>query len=263
MLGQSKLKSLLKSHTTKGNFPRTIMLEGEEGCGKHTFATLIAEVLNVQLYDLTEQLNLETLEQITLSVTPRLYVIDCNKISVKEQNVILKFLEEPLKHSYIVLLTDGKHKLLNTVVNRCICWSFDKYSEDQLKTFLESEEKSYILKYATTPGRVIQLQNEPILDMENLATKILSQVKDANYSNILTIPNRINFKDAEEKLNFDVFVYILLHRSYQLYCQGIIPFYCYDLTCGFYNDCTIPHINKQHLFETYLFKLKLFFEGGV
>ena len=206
IIGQEKLSNIIRHHIENSSVPRTLMLEGDRGCGKHLFAAKIAEMLNIQLYDLTEQLNLETLEQITLSVTPRLYMIDCSKISVKEQNVILKFLEEPLKHSYIVLLSEGKHRLLNTVVNRCICWSFEKYSTQELKHFLDNPEKAYILNYAETPGRVIEFQDQPILDIENLATKILTQVKVANYSNILTIPNRISFKADGDKLPFEVFV---------------------------------------------------------
>lgn len=262
MVGQHKLLSTIDKHIDSGTFPRTVLLEGDFGCGKHTCAQYIADKLSVQLYDMTEQLNLETLEQITLSVTPRVYLIDCNKITVKEQNVILKFLEEPLKHSYIVLLTESKNKLLNTVVNRCICWSFEMYSLEELKGFLEGD-KEYILTYARTPGRILQLQEQPVLDMENLAIKVLTQVKIANYSNILTIPNRLNFKNKEELLDVDVFIYILLHQSLVQYNSGTIPYSVYELTSELFNDCYIPHINKQHLFETYLFKLKQSFEGGV
>ena len=256
MLFQETLKSKVSDYIVTNSLPRTLLLEGEQGCGKHTLAKEIAKALNVEFVDITETLNLQTIENIALSVTPRVYFINASVISVKEQNIILKFLEEPLKGAYIILACENRNLLLNTVINRCIVLEFQKYTFEQLKEFLPEGADPVILSYATTPGRVVEFAEHNIKSMEEFATKILSQIQAANYSNILKIPTNINFSNKTELLDFSVFSYILLMTASRLYKEGVIKFCVFKETSEFYKNCSIPHINKQHLFEHYLIKLK-------
>ena len=257
MVGQYRLVSFIDKHVESSTLPRTLLFEGEWGCGKHTLAAYTSEKLGIELLDITEMLNLDTLDQIALSATPRVYMINCSEISVKDQNTILKFLEEPLKNSYIILLSENKSSLLNTVMNRCICLSFEQYTVDELAQFGEPSD------FANTPGRVIEFQQYPILDMQEFAKKVLLQIHSANHSNILTIPNRISFKTEEPGFPFDVFTYLLVNVASKLYCSGHIPYNVYLLTDTFYTDCKIPHINKRHLLEHYLIELKQVLDGGL
>ena len=260
MIGQQKLLNLIDKHISNSTMPRTVLLEGEWGCGKHTVAKYISDKLAMQLLDISDMLNQETIEQITLSATPRVYLINCSSISVKDQNTILKFLEEPLKNSFILLLSENKATLLNTVVNRCIVWSFEQYTNDELLSF---SEDGTIPKFSNTPGRVIEFSKYPIDDMYAFSKKILLQISMANHSNILTIPNKIAFKTEEDGFPFDVFTYILINAGCELYRECSIPFSVYERTNQFYNDCKIAHINKKHLFEHYLIELKQLFDGGL
>lgn len=261
MLFQERLLARIDDLIATKNLPRTIMLEGQYGCGKHTVAKYIADKLKFELLDITTTLNLETMQNITLSVTPRVYFIDGTKITVKEQNIILKFLEEPLKNAYIILTCENKNSLLNTVINRCVVFEFEVYTKEQLKAFLEEGMNPNILYYADTPGRVKLLSEHKIDDMAQLSMKILTQIKDANYSNILKIPANINFTDKAELFDFTVFTYILIFVACELYKNGQIPFKVFNHTSKFYNDCSILRIGKQHLFEHYLISLKRVFEG--
>ena len=267
MFGQAKLQSQIESYITTHTLPRTLMLQGEWGCGKHTLSKLISEKLGIDYQDITDNLTLDIIEQITLSPTPRVYVIDTSKISIKEQNVILKFLEEPLKNSYIILLTENKNKLLNTVINRCVCLSFEQYTDEELEQFVYEGKYNWCItsteKYARTPGRLIQFHQHSIFAMLDFIEKIFINISIANYSNVLTIPNKIAFKDDEKLYDFEVFVYLLINKANDMYIEGKIPYSAYELTSTFYNDCFIPHINKQHLFEHYLIELKQLFERGI
>lgn len=261
MIGQSKLKSIINKYIDTNTLPRTLLLEGDFGCGKHTAANYISSLLHIDLEDITKALNLETIERATLSAVPKVYLIDTVNISVKEQNVILKFLEEPLKNSYIILICESKSRLLETVVNRCICLSFQRYSIEELSTFVEDKNiwATDLFYLADTPGRVIQFQTIPLSEMIEFAKKILTQTRVANYSNILTIPNKINFKDDQKLFQFETLVYLLVKESFLLYDQGLVPYQVYQMTDDFYNDTKIPHINKQHLLEHYLIDLKQFY----
>lgn len=259
MVGQVKLLQLIDRYIDTGTLPRTLLLEGDYGCGKHTVTSYISEKLSLPVLDITETLSLELLEQITLKPVPQIYLINSSNISVKEQNMILKFLEEPLKNSYIVILAETKTQLLNTVINRCVCLSFEKYTTEELLEFCTSSNAD-ILEFADTPGRVRLFEQHPVTEMKSFSEKIFLQIGIANYSNILTIPNRINFKDNDKLFDFDVFVFILIHVAMNLYIKGMIPYKAYLVTDEFYNDTKIPHINKLQLFEHYLFRLKLVYE---
>lgn len=263
MVGQMKLITTVDKYITSGRFPRTVLLEGEWGCGKHTLVAEIGSRLKLEVIDISDTLNLETLHQITLSAIPHIYLIDCANISIKEQNVILKFLEEPLKNSYIILITESKHLLLNTVANRCVVWSFQPYTDDVLMTFIEDGSSLSSLKYANTPGRVLQFQQHPISEMCAFASKILVQIGVANYSNVLTIPNKINFKDKSELFDFDIFTYVLLNTASDLYKDGKIPYKVFWITNEFYNTSRDSRLNKVSLFEHYLIELKRVVEGGL
>lgn len=259
MVGQVKLLQLVDRYIDTNTLPRTLLLEGDYGCGKHTLASYIAERVNLPILDITETLSLELLEQIHLKPIPQIYLINSSAISVKEQNMILKFLEEPLKNSYIVILSETKTQLLNTVINRCVCLSFEKYTPEVLKDFYTGTDIC-VLEFADTPGRVKLFEQHSIAEMKAFAEKIFLQIGIANYSNILTISNRINFKDNDKLFNFDVFVFVLIHVAMNLYAKGMISYKGYLVTDDFYNDTKIPHINKLHLFEHYLFRLKLVYE---
>ena len=255
MLYQDRVINLIDTYVSNGDLPHTLMLEGIKGCGKQTLCKYIADKLHAEFIDLTDSISLEILEQIQLSVSTKVYYIDGQQISLKEQNAILKFLEEPLKTAYIVLCVENKNLLLPTVINRCVNITFDSYPIEVLREFLEGDE--IILKYAQTPGQVKEFIKHKIRDMEAFATKILKQISVANYSNILKIPTNINFsKEASELFDFDVFVFILINVANALYFNNEISYPMFDIVSKFNRECNIPRINKQHLFENFIIRLK-------
>lgn len=262
MVGQLKLKETLFTLIQQNIFPRTLLLEGEYGCGKHLLVKELAEQLQLSIVDITEILTLDTIQNIYINPLPNIYLIDCNNISEKEQNVILKFLEEPLKNSYIILLTESKNRILPTVLNRCRSYSFEPYTAEELKEFTSKVNDSYqqYISFFTSPGMVLKFQEEPVNEIINLIQKIYFKISQANFSNILTIPNKINFNEKEQvagMFSFKFFTYLLLQVANYLYLQGKISYNNFILTQNFYNDTLIPNINKKYLFEHFLFELKI------
>lgn len=262
MVGQLKLLQTVDRYISSKTFPRTLLLEGPWGCGKHTLVKELSDRLSIDVEDITDSLTLETLDNITISTSPKIYLIDSSNISVREQNIILKFLEEPLKNSYIILLCEAKNKLIPTVLNRCVCLTFESYTQEELRSFVTEKISEDILSLAHTPGMVIKIQSSPVESMMSLATQIFQKLKVASYSNILTIPNKLYYKQPEENLlEFDLFAYVLLNVACKLYNAGKITYNEYIYTNRFYNACAIPNINKQQLFEHYIVSLKRFYEG--
>lgn len=259
MIGQEKIKTEIAGFIQNDSFPRTVLLVGESGCGKHTLSNEIAEELQLPLIDISDKLDYETITEIQLNPLPNVYLVDCTGIREREQNIILKFLEEPLKNSYIILLSVNKSTILETVLNRCFVIEFEAYIKEQLKNFLPSEDDS-VLKYANTPGRVIEFSKCNIQDIVKLCDDILLKINIASFSNVLKIPEKLDLdakSDDKDKLNFDVFSYILLYEATRLYSEKMIKFKSFLLVSDFCNDLMIKNINRRYCLEHFLFELKL------
>ena len=258
IIGQDKILNFISSNTIS-TIPRTIMLEGEHGSGRHLICNHIANEYGIEIEDISDNLNYDKIEQITLTVSPKLYVINSSSISVKNENAILKFLEEPLKNALIVLLVENKYSLLDTIRNRCYLITLEKYNKDTLSRFITDESnRELFLKVCNTPGDVISLQQSSLEAMLALCNKIFNSIDRATFGNTLSLSDKMAFKDEKDKFNFDIFFRLLTLTSYERVLNNLPNSIVeYELTNSYLNRLSIKNIDKKMLFENYLLKLKV------
>lgn len=258
MLGQEKLLNKI-DNLTLDSLPHSIILLGDIGSGKNMICDYMSKKFNLTLLDITNNLNQEYLDELMLRVEPYLYKIEASDVSIKDENTILKFIEEPLKNSYIVICCDNKAQLIQTVLNRCQIWQLEKYSREQLKTL---SNNNLILDIAKTPGQVIKLNNIDINSIMELANKIFDMMDAASYPNALSLAEKIAFKDEQDKYDFNVFIDVLVYVCSKKIMQEIDNeklkklLFQYNLTNTLSNSRYIPHINKRQLFENYILRMK-------
>lgn len=257
LIGQDKIIDFIKSNTVS-TIPRTLMLEGEFGSGKHSICKVMSEIYSIDIEDISNQLTFEKIEEIMLTVSPKIYIINSSNITIKNENAILKFLEEPLKNAIIVLLTENKYSLLDTIRNRCYVLTLEKYSKDMLRTFItNNEDEELYLKICKTPGDVLSLQENSLKSMLALCHKIFTSIDRATYANTLSISNKMAFKNEKDRFNFILFFKLLDITAFERVLQNqpncIIE---YNLTHQYLNRLNIKNIDKKMLFENYLLKLK-------
>lgn len=263
ILGQEKLCSQI-SAMSLDSFPRSILLVGPSGSGKHLMCEFISEHLNIPLVDITTKLELSTINELYQKVEPHLYLIDVNRIGVKEENLILKFLEEPLKNSYIILIALTENGILPTVVNRCQMWRMAPYSKDILKSFTV-EEDSLLLSIAETPGQVKQLRGTNFNDMIALADKIINKIGVASAYNTLTISDKLAFKNESDKIDVRLFTSLLINRIVEFckqYDDGRLMS-AYVLTKTMREHCNVNNVDLKAVFEKYLMELRTIMRGSV
>ena len=257
LVGQTKLYYKLDK-TSLDTFPRSLLLIGPKGCGKHSFCNEIGRTFNLLVDDITKELNQETIEEIYQRVEPYLYYIDCNQITVKSQNVILKFIEEPLKNSYVILGADSTNSLLPTVLNRCEKWFFKSYSKELLNTFIPKEcpedKREFILQLAETPGQVKQLFDMNVQGLVGLAQKIVEKLSVASLSNTLTITDKVAFKDEQDKFNCNFFMRALTNvvRDKIASDNNYMYVRMYEVVSNAANMMTLPNLDKKNIFENCL-----------
>ena len=263
IIGQEKLCTWI-SRTNLDSFPRSLMLIGPSGAGKHLITQFIADHLNLSHIDITNKLDLSTINLMYEQVEPYIYVINANELTIKEENAILKILEEPLKNAYIILLAETQDGLLDTITNRCVVWHLNAYTKDQLKTFLTSENDQ-ILEIALTPGDVIKLSSMTFNEMNDLAVKLITKIQTASISNTLSISDRINWKDDYTKLDYSLFIRTLLSQI-RLFiieqpAQQLLSLY--RLTADLIKNSHIKNVDKRYLFEKYLIDARTLMKGDL
>lgn len=267
LLNQDGILSKI-ARCTLDTLPRSLLLNGEYGCGKHSLCNYISEKFNLQQQEITECLNLDFIDSLYMRVEPALYIINAEEISVKEQNVILKFLEEPLKNAYIVLLCSSVDQLLPTITNRCVVWTFNEYSKEFLKSFASGDQADLIVSVAKTPGQVKELSlNTNIKDMIELADKIVHKIGVASLPNTFSISAKFNYKTTDtdpSKFNIKVFIRILINVIEECIKADNNPVYTemYKLTHKLQKNSKVAHVDIRRLFEYYLVCLRELVRGG-
>lgn len=258
IVGQKKLVSMI-DNTQLDVWPSTIVLYGDFGCGKHLLLNYISEKFGLATLELTEILNQETIENIYQKPEPTIYYLDSNKLSVKQQNMILKFIEEPLKGSFIVILCENKSKLIDTVWNRCQILSFESYTKEELNSFIEnhSDNDDYILSIATTPGQVKLLQSYDIAGMLDLSNKMFDKMSTASFSNTLSISDKVAFKDEKDKIDIRVFIKVLINCiTNKIKVQDNNVYYkMFNLVNELNYKSKLANVDMKYLFDTFLSKL--------
>lgn len=266
IVGQHKLLDFINSSTID-TFPRTLLLVGNRGAGKHLICDYIAQKFNLLIDNISNKLSLETLEEIYTRVNLCLYIIESDKITVKEENVILKFLEEPPKSCFIVILSENPNYLIPTVRNRCFQLKFENYTVEELSVFIPAEScDTIVTKIATTPGQVKDMLLHPLQNMVELATKMFTIIANANFANALTISDKIAFKLEKDKYDYKVFLQVLLYVITDIVSTSDIDnryYQAYTLTSELYNRQYVPHVAEKMLFENYICKLRKCMKGAL
>lgn len=109
------------------------MFLGETGCGKHTFAKIIAKNFGLEFTEINKNLEDDLFAEYKLSPVPTLYFIDMTDMFEKAQNKFLKFIEEPGNAAYICISVISEAGILPTILNRCIKYTFEPYTIEELR----------------------------------------------------------------------------------------------------------------------------------
>lgn len=258
MIGQRKLLSKINSFTID-TFPRSSLLIAEKGMGKHTLVKHITDhIIKLPLRDITEILSSEVIDQIYRNPNPGIYLINLSEMTEKEQNIMLKFIEEPLNSSFIILLAESQNMVLETIINRCTVFEFENYTKDELKTFIyDKDDAELLLSVVRSPGKLLTTNTKNIEDIINVCEKIVSKLGQANYANTLSITRKINFKDSFDKFDFEIFMEALNYTLFATYLKtdDKIVLNMYNLTRDQRKQLIDKRLNKEIFFNNYLTKL--------
>lgn len=254
ILGQEKLLAQINSYSHE-TYPKSVILLGSFGCGKHLMSTYIANKFNLELLDITENISQEFIDSISTRVTQSLYIIDASKILERHQNILLKFLEEPPAYSHILILAEDRVNLLPTILNRCVILEFEQYSRDVLLQFIDSSiDNELALSVCSTPGQLKTLTMTNLSELHELCLKMVEKTHVATFPNTLTISEKLNYKDEFNKYDVNIFFNMLTQVLFDEYknTNNQKVLYMYFTTIDYIKKIHDKRINRKHLVENYL-----------
>lgn len=130
VIGHAEVLDALQRAMASGAHPHSYLLTGAAGLGKTTIARLIANYFKAEVHeingsssngidDMRELIELGDHSGFGESGARAFIIDECHMLSKPAWNAILKMLEEPPPHLYIMLCTTEVSKIIETVRIRC------------------------------------------------------------------------------------------------------------------------------------------------
>ncbi len=135
----------------------------------------------------------------------KIYIIDeAEKMSVSAQNAILKTVEEPPSYGIIIILTESKEMLLETILSRCVILETKPTSKKDFKEFFQTKVKvpdyeidSLIEFSAGNIGKAMKmLENDNYSSMKEHIVDIIKNIKNMDAAKLSS-----RMKEAAEYKN--------------------------------------------------------------
>lgn len=216
IIGQNFAKKYLTNSIKKNKLNNTYMFEGIDGIGKKKFADELSKLLlgyenleNSPDYVLIKpdgnSIKIAQIRNLQSDIVVRphkeykIYVINnAEKMTVEAQNALLKTLEEPPNYAIIILVTNNKESLLETIKSRCDIIKFSPIPMEDLKSYLINtgieEERAQLLatfSRGSIENALNLSQSTEFSVMREDIQQYIQIMLDKNIVEILNIPNNM------------------------------------------------------------------------
>ncbi|EGT3901147.1 TPA: DNA polymerase III subunit delta' [Clostridioides difficile] len=216
IIGQDFAKKYLTNSIKKNKLNNAYMFEGMDGIGKKKFADELSKLLldyenleNSPDYVLIKpdgnSIKIAQIRNLQSDIVIRphkdykIYIINnAEKMTVEAQNALLKTLEEPPNYAIIILVTNNKESLLETIKSRCDIIKFSPIPIEDLKRHLINtgieEERAQLLAIfsrGSIENALNLSQSSEFSMMREDIQQYIQIMLDKNIVEILNIPNNM------------------------------------------------------------------------
>lgn len=154
IIGQDFAKKYLRNSIKNDKINHAYMFEGIDGIGKKTLTKELAKILldmeNVEnspdyinIFPDGNSIKISQIRKLQTDIIVRphkdykIYIINYSeKMTIEAQNALLKTLEEPPEYAIIILITNNKESLLDTIKSRCEIIKFLPIGTRDLENYL-------------------------------------------------------------------------------------------------------------------------------
>lgn len=199
MVGQKRNKEIIDQWVSKGTFPRFLIIYGRTGSGKKELVKYIQRKFNCRFIYNTVGVDdvRDTIKDAYKAVDKVFYVFaDCDNMSNAAKGALLKITEEPPENAYFILTVSRMANLPDTLRSRSSTIDMQPYSKQELR---EVSGDDMIIKLATNPGELIELQNMDVRDLVNTCKNFADLLKErGNGTKIFKIIYELKYKPEDK-----------------------------------------------------------------
>lgn len=170
----------------------------------------------------------------------KVYILDdAELLNVQAQNAILKTIEEPPAYAVIILLTNNREILLETIRSRSVMVDFKPLKKGQVAQYMESHyedtpERAFAIRYAGgNIGTAVKLlEDEKERDMVRDVLQMLCGIHRMNMDGLMdTLKKLADYKDAGNA------------------CLNLMLLWYRDVSvCHFMGDALTPEQAERYLY---------------
>ncbi len=228
ILGHDRIKEHLQNAIRMDKVSHAYILCGEDGSGKNMLADVFSTTLQCEeqgiepcgkckaciqastgnhpdiihvtheksrigVDEIREQLNNSIMIK-PYSGKRKIYIIDdAEKMTEQAQNALLKTVEEPPEYAVILLLTNNRMALLQTILSRCVALELRPIDNEIVKQHLMEKHQvpDYIADISAAfsggvIGRAVQFATSPdFIELKDKTVQFLKECTTANTSDLL------------------------------------------------------------------------------
>ena len=181
-IGNERIVNILKKSIEKDQIFHAYLFSGPSNLGKKTLALKFAQDLqcsdnDLHILDKNSPIKIEEIRdlqhklQLSSQSKYKIAIInDAALITQEAANALLKTLEEPVRNTILILITQNKEKIIPTITSRCIIYNFNLVTQKQINNLIQEfnltpKEKEQILTLSCgRPGIALALvQNKKAL----------------------------------------------------------------------------------------------------
>lgn len=214
MIGQkNNIKTLIKWRCNK-SVPRFIIIAGDEGSGRLTFAKAILKTINAKGIIMGNSISdvRDTIEQAYYITQPTCYIFrDADDMKNEAKNALLKVVEEPPNNAYFIMTVHNIDNMLGTIRSRGTVIKMEPYYTSELKTMCDNE---LLLKYCDNPGQ-LQIEESDIVKAEECVDNILRGLSTRSGTTVLKACTQLKSKQTDtDKIDCMLFMRVFKRKLY-------------------------------------------------
>lgn len=204
VIDQRHITVTIENSIKNGTFAHAYLLTGPRGVGKTTVARLFAYGVNGLNYaeeqtysdvieiDAASNRRIDEIRELRekINIAPsilkfKVYIIDEVHMLTREAfNALLKTLEEPPAHAIFILATTDFHKVPDTIISRCVRFSFSSITHE------------------STYKHLSDIAKKEKIDIENDALKIIADNADGSFRDAISLLDQFRGSGQPIRANY-------------------------------------------------------------
>ena len=255
MIGQkNNIQTLIKWRCNK-SVPRFIIIAGDEGSGRLTFAKAILKIINAKGIIIGNSISdvRDTIEQAYYITQPTCYIFrDADDMKNEAKNALLKVVEEPPNNAYFIMTVHNIDNMLGTIRSRGTVIKMEPYTMQELRSVSEDELS---LEYCNNIGE-LQISHEEIQRAEDCVDGVLKALKEKSGTRLLKACTQLRAKQTEtDKIDCSLFFKVFQKRLYRMFENFELSFECIQPLFICKQELNRNTINKRASIESMLIRM--------